>query len=109
MEKSHFRWTSFWGAGHDIIVDPDTIHDNAHDTIVGDEVYVKRYAKAGSVFKLVFTMIDEELNQRVVTTSFLTQKDRLGEFVKIPPKWFRKPKREQAPSEGELPFGEPKK
>lgn len=99
--------TLFWIPG--IIGDPDTIHDNAHGVIVGDEIYVKRYAKAGSAFKLVFTMIDEELNQRVVTTSFLTQEDRLGEFVKMPPKWIRKPKREQPPSEGNLPFTEPTK
>lgn len=97
--------TLFWIP--DVIVDPDSIHDNAHGVIVGDEVYVKRFAKAGSAFKLVFTMVDEELNQRVVTTSFLTQEDRLAEFVKMPPKWVRKPKREQPQAEGELPFPKP--
>lgn len=99
--------TLFWIP--DIICDPDTIHDNAHPTIVGEEVYVKCYAKAGSAFKLVFSMVDEELNQRVVTTSFLTPEDRLQEFVNMPPKWSRKPKREQQPTEGDLPFPEPKK
>lgn len=95
--------TLFWIP--EVITELDSIHDNAHSTIEGDIVYVKRYAKAGSDFKLVFSIVDEELNQRVVTTSFLTQEDRLEEFIKMPPKWQRKPKREQTPLEGELPFG----
>jgi len=99
--------TLFWIP--DIIIDPDSIHDNAHGTIEGDIVYVKRYAKAGSDFKLVFTTVDEELNQRVVTTSFLSQENRLGQFVKTPARWVRKPKREQSPPEGNLPFTEQKK
>jgi hypothetical protein len=98
--------TLFWIP--EIIIDPDSIHNNAHAMIEGDIVYVKRYAKAGSDFKLVFSTVDEELNQRVVTTSFLTQGDRLGEFVKLPARWVRKPKREQQPPEADLPFGAPK-
>lgn len=35
--------TLFWIP--DVILDPDSIHDNAHDTIEGDIVYVKRYAR----------------------------------------------------------------
>lgn len=99
--------TLFWIP--EIISDPDAIHDNAHTNIPGDDVYVKRYAKAGSAFKLVFSMVDEGLNQRIVTTSFLTQENRLLEFMKIPAKWVRKPKREQLPSEGDLPFTDQKR
>ena len=105
IDNSRFS-TLFWIP--DIIVDPDSINDNAHGMIEGDIVYVKRYAKAGSDFKLVFTTVDEALNQRVVTTSFLTQEDRLGQFVKTPARWARKPKREQPPPEGNLLFTDKK-
>ncbi len=106
FDRNRFS-TIFWIP--EVITEPDSIHDNAHATIEGDVVYVKRYAKAGSDFKLVFTTVDEELNQRVVTTSFLTQEDRLSEFVKMPPKWAQKPRREQPPPEGNLPFPDQKK
>jgi hypothetical protein len=80
--------TLFWIPG--IIEDPDSIHTNAHGVIRGDEVYVKRYAKAGAAFKIVFTEVDQVLNQRIVTTSFMTPEDRLAEFVTMPPKWEKK-------------------
>ena len=82
--------TLFWIPS--IIQDPDSIHTNAHGKIMGDEVYVKRYAKAGACYKIVFTEVDQGLNQRIVTTSFLTQEDRLADFVTMPAKWERKEK-----------------
>ncbi len=90
--------TLFWIP--EIITDPDSIHTNKHGRIIGDEVYVKRYAKAGACFKIVFTQIDQELNQRVVTTSFMTHEDRLQEFVTMPAKWEKKGKPE--PKEQQL-------
>lgn len=97
--------TLFWIP--EIIQDPDSIHTNAHGLILGDEVYVKRYSKAGSAYKIVFTEIDKSLNQRIVTTSFLAPEDRLNEFVTLPAKWEKRPKQ---PSEGEqLPLLAPKK
>jgi hypothetical protein len=89
--------TLFWIP--DLIKTPDSIHPNKHRCILGDEVYVKRYSKAGACFKLVFTVIDELLNQRVVTTSFLTPEDRLELFIGQPPKWIYKPKKED-PAKG---------
>ncbi|HZQ95143.1 MAG TPA: hypothetical protein VFA67_09050 [Candidatus Sulfotelmatobacter sp.] len=95
-DESRFS-TLFWIP--DIMTTPDSIHTNRHGRILGDEVYVKRYAKGGACFKIVFTEIDAALNQRIVTTSFMTQSDRLEEFVTMPPKWERKerpqPKEEQ--------------
>lgn len=100
-DQSRFS-TLFWIPG--IIAEPDSIHPNIHKTIMGDEVYVKRYAKAGACFKLAFTVIDEILNQRVVTTSFLTPEDRLKEFIGDPPKWAQKPKKDVEAKEKDLPF-----
>jgi hypothetical protein len=77
--------TLFWIP--DIITSPDSIHENADPRIMGEEVYVKRFAKGGSCYKLVFTEIDEILNQRIVTTSFMTPEDRLECFIKMPEKW----------------------
>lgn len=94
--------TLFWIPS--LIEDPDSIHQNVHARIMGDEVYVKRYAKAGAAFKIAFTIIDETLNQRVVTTSFLTQEDRLEEFIEKTPKWARKSKKDVPAVEGDLPF-----
>jgi hypothetical protein len=95
--------TLFWIP--DLIQNPDAIHPNKHKQIMGDEIYVRRYAKGGACFKLVFTVIDEVLNQRVVTTSFLTPEDRLNRFVGNPPKWVNKPKKEETPKkEPVLPF-----
>jgi hypothetical protein len=95
--------TLFWIP--DLITTPDAIHPNKHKRILGDEVYMKRYSKGGACFKLVFTVIDEMLNQRVVTTSFLAPEDRLKEFIGQPPKWTHKPKKDDPPKGDEnLPF-----
>jgi hypothetical protein len=94
--------TLFWIP--ELIKDPDSIDPNRHKRIVGDEVYVRQYCKAGACYKLAFTVIDEILNQRVVTTSFLTPEDRLGEFIGQPAKWVRKPRKEPSTPEGTLFF-----
>jgi hypothetical protein len=80
--------TIFWIP--EIISDPDSIHENAHPRIMGEEVYVKRYAKAGACYKLVFTEVDSSINQRIVTTSFMAPEDRLEVFIKKPGKWVKK-------------------
>jgi hypothetical protein len=95
--------TLFWIPN--ILEDPDSIHTNAHGKILGDEVYVKRYAKAGACYKIVFTEVDNDLNQRIVTTSFMTPDDRLREFVSMPAKWERKQKPE--PKEEQLDLSIP--
>jgi hypothetical protein len=69
-----------------VIESPDSIHANAHGVIMGDRVYVKRYAKAGSPFKLAYTT-PVEGDQRVVTTSFWSPKDELERYVELPPLW----------------------
>ena len=102
VDESHYTYDT-WRAMTlswipDVIKDPDSIHTNKHGRIAGDEVYVKRYAKAGASCKIVFTTVDDYLNQRVPTTSFFTDEDRLSEFVTMPPKWERKTQPEK-PSE----------
>jgi hypothetical protein len=99
----HRLRTLFWNS--ELIENPDAIHPNCHAIILGDEVYVKKYQKAGAAYKLVFTVVDDEINQRVVTTSFLAEGDRLVEFLGQPAKWTRKPKPEQAKAvAAKLPF-----
>lgn len=88
---THDTWramTIYWIPN--VIADPDSIHTNAHGVILGDEVYLKRYSKAGAPYKIVFTAVDESLNQRIVTTSFFAPEDRLSCFVTMPPKWEKK-------------------
>ncbi len=105
-DQSRFS-TLFWIP--DVIANPDAIHPNKHGRIIGDEVYIRKYAKAGACYKIAFTVVDETLNQRVVTTSFLTPPDRLRQFIGDPPKWTKKTKKEETPSsEGHLPFPEQK-
>jgi len=88
----------------DIIQDPDSIHTNAHGLILGDEVYIKAYAKARAQYKIVFTEIYKVLNQRIVTTSFFTHEDRLSRLVTMPAKWMKRPESHEGP--GETPAGE---
>jgi len=85
--------TLFWIP--DVIQNADSIYVNGHKRIAGDQVYVKRYAKAGSPLKVVFTQIDDDLNQRIVTTSFQTDDEGLKRFVNSQPMWSAK----NAPSE----------
>jgi hypothetical protein len=80
--------TLFWIP--DVIQNADAIYVNGHKRIAGDQVYVKRYAKAGSPLKVVFTQIDGDLNQRIVTTSFQTDDEGLKRFVNSPPMWSAK-------------------
>ena len=82
----------------EIIKDPDSIHENAHKKIDGDIVYVKKYLKAGSTHKLVFTWPDWKTKKRIVTTSFWVPEDRLKRFLSFPPIW----KKEKAAFEGGL-------
>lgn len=74
----------------DVIVDPDSIHKNAHVHILGDIVYMKRYDKSGEPHKLVFTYIDHESGARIVVTSFLTPQRRLHLFLNYPAIWQNK-------------------
>jgi len=102
FDGSNYDWdanraqTLFWIP--DIIQEPDSIHPNCHNVILGDRVYVKRYSKAGAPFKLVFTVLEISSGARVVTTSFLVPEDRLARFVKMPAIW----KKEKATNEGGL-------
>lgn len=76
--------TLFWI--EDTICNCDSIHDNNHSVIEADEVFVKRYDKAGSEVKLVFGR-NLQAGQVVIVTSFLTSPADLVRFVKMPPKW----------------------
>ncbi len=80
--------TLFWIP--DVIKNADSIYVNGHKRIAGDQVYVKRYAKAGATLKVVFTQIDDEMNQRIVTTSFQTDDEGLRRFVNSKPMWSAK-------------------
>jgi len=66
--------TLFWIP--DVIERPDSIHKNAHPRVEGEEVYVKQYQKMGRTVKLVFVKFTYA-GQRVVTTSFLTDPERI--------------------------------
>lgn len=71
----------------EIITDPDSIHDNTHPVVIGEEVYVKRYATTkDEEYKLVFTT-RRPSGVRVATTSFGVRESRLRKFVVMPPKW----------------------
>ncbi|GEM_PF-1238800 len=80
--------TLFWIP--DVIRNADSIYVNGHKRIAGDQVYVKRYAKGGAPLKVVFTQIDEDMNQRIVTTSFQTHDEGLRRFVNSKPMWSAK-------------------
>ena len=71
--------TLFWIP--EVIRDPDSIHTNNHHLIQGESFYVKRYAKSGSPFKLVFTTLDQRLSASIVTTSFWVREKELRRFV----------------------------
>ena len=79
--------TLFWLG--DVLCDGDSIHENRHPRIEGDDVYVKSYDKDGSPIKLVF-VADTHAGRRIVTTSFLTSPGRLCQFVKMPALWTKK-------------------
>lgn len=91
FKEADYAWdlnravTLFWIK--DVIENPDSIHRNCHDLVMGDRVYVKRYSKAGAPYKLVFTFVDRGSHMRIVTTSFLVPEDRLKNFVIQPPVW----------------------
>jgi hypothetical protein len=76
--------TLFWIT--DVICAADAIHKNAHPTIAGDEVYAKHYDKAGASVKLVFVEATYA-GQRVVSTSFMTEPEKLDKFCKHPAIW----------------------
>jgi hypothetical protein len=84
----HRARTLFWIP--QVISTADSIYLNGHSRIAGDLIYVKRYAKAGAALKVVFTQIDEASNQRIVTTSFLTDDEGLKRFVTSKPMWAAK-------------------
>jgi hypothetical protein len=94
LDESNYSWdanraqTLFWIP--DVIQQPDSIHQNRHNIIMGDRVYVKRYSKAGAPYKIVFTTIERSSQVRVVTTSFLVPEDRLMRFVQVPAIWEKK-------------------
>jgi hypothetical protein len=78
--------TLFWI--EDVLTDPDSIHENIHETVEAESVYVKHYDKEGAPIKLVFVLCTYA-GQRVVCTSFLTQPARLSKFVRVPPTWSK--------------------
>jgi hypothetical protein len=82
---SHRFMTLFWIP--DVIKNPDAIQPNVRQTIEGDEIYVKRFAKAGPPFKLIFTGKDRGSGHRIVTTAFFTTEDRLALFAGLPARW----------------------
>lgn len=96
LRNGSFREADYtWDAGRastllwlpDVIIHPDSIHPNSHRVIVGDQVYVKRYAKAGSPFKVLYTLVAPDSGHRVPATSFWVPKDELKQYVAFPALW----------------------
>lgn len=91
FKEHQFEWDN-WRLGTllstpEVIEHPDSIHRNIRPAIAGDTVYVKRYAKAGEPYKLVFTLEDERLGKRTPTTAFWVPTHRLRKFVAYPALW----------------------
>ncbi|HTU51157.1 MAG TPA: hypothetical protein VMF56_11210 [Acidobacteriaceae bacterium] len=79
--------TLFWTS--DIIVDPDSIHENRRNNAT--EVYAKRFARANGNISLKLVVIEKRFDlQLVVKTSFWSDEDYHKECVKYPPKYQRR-------------------
>jgi hypothetical protein len=75
--------TLFWLP--ELIKDPDSIYQNGHGIIAGDEVYVRVYDKLGPKVKLLFTKDIQDgkgkLIRTVPVTSFLTEPRKVTNFI----------------------------
>jgi hypothetical protein len=76
--------TLFWIT--DVIKNPDGIHPNCGEKVEGEEVYFRRYDKAGTDIKLVFT-IAEYPGRRIVVSSFFEKPSRLHKYCGLPEIW----------------------
>jgi hypothetical protein len=85
--------TLFWLP--ELVQDPDAIYRNGHKIIAGNEIYVRVYDKQGRRVKLLFTMDiknakNGELIRTVPVTSFMTDSQKVIDFISGQPLYARK-------------------
>jgi len=74
----------------EILVAPDSIHENIHPRVAGKLVYVKRLGRSGGPIKVVLTT-HNPAGEWTLVTSFYTQENWLRQSAKEPP-LYEKPK-----------------